>query len=199
MAVLVERENLLFIGNMRTGSTAIGQTLESQLGGRYVPADVLQINGERISKRHATIDQLVKYDLIPDPKGLLKFVFVRNPFDSLVSRWQKQRSKPRYADSVTARLQLDFPAWFDRFVTRKPPQSMHAKFVEGTDEVLRFETLAPDLDSFMQRAGVKAFEVPLINVTPDRTGNYRDYYSTETRRIVEDKYAEDLETYEYVF
>lgn len=199
MAVLVEKESLLFIGNMRTGSTAIGRTLVSQLGGRYVPEKVLNIDGVRISKRHATLDQLEKYDLIPDPNDLLKFVVVRNPYDSLVSLWKKRRSRPRYAHSRAARFQLDFPAWVEDYLGNRAPKSMHAKYVAGTDVVLRFESLSSELDAFFQRAGIKSIEIPPINVTQGREADYRNYYSTETRAIVKTTYAEDLEEYGYTF
>ena len=199
MAILVKTENLLFIGNNRTGSTAVSRALVSQLGGKYVPKKVLHIDGERISKRHATLDQLEKYGLIPDSKDLLKFVFVRNPYDSLVSYWKKHLSKPRFAFTNIARFQLQFSTWVEEDLGSKPPKSMHARFVAGTDVVLRFESLSSDLDALFQKVGIKTIEIPQTNVTQDREADYRNYYSTEARRIVKTMYFEDLERYGYTF
>jgi len=199
MAVLVKKENLLFIGNNRTGSTAVGRALVSQLGGKYVPEKVLHIDGVRISKRHATLDQLEKYGLIPDSKDLLKFVFVRNPYDSLVSYWKKNLLKPRFAHTSIARFQLQFSTWVEEYLGSKPPKSMHARFVAGTDVVLRFESLSSDLDALFQKVGIKSLEIPQTNVTKDREADYRNYYSTEARRIIKTMYFEDLERYGYTF
>lgn len=199
MAVLVDAHNLLFIGNKRTGSTAIGRALQHQLGGRYVPEKVIHIDGERISKRHATLAELERADLISNTMDLLKFVVVRNPFDSLVSMWAKRLTKPRFATSRVARLQLDFPSWIREEFEAKPASSMHQEFVKGVDVVLQYEYLSSELDTLFRQAGIAPIEIPRANTTAQRNADYQRYYLPETRSIVERVFGDDLDRFGYGF
>lgn len=201
MAVYCAEHGLLFIGNKRTGSTAVGRCLEQQLGGRYVPDKRLVLpDGSVISKRHATLEQIRRAGLIDVPlETLLKFTAVRNPFDSVVSHWAKLRFRGNRAEVWVQRDEVPFPAWVTRALGESEPASMHAEFVDGVDVILRFESLASDLNELLRSRGLPAVDLQLDNRTDDRERDYRAYYDEPSRRIVERLFREDLDRYGYVF
>lgn len=201
MAVYCPDSRLLFIGNMRTGSTAIGRGLVEHCGGAYVPAKVLHIDGERIRKRHATLSQLVSYELLDRPaEELLVFTAVRNPFDSLVSQWTKLRHRPNRSHTRAARLEWSFDRWIRHWHSGcKDGFSLHGPYVEGTDVVIRFEDLDAGLAKVLDLAGAPRFNLPKVNTTSHRDHDYRAYYTDETRGLVEEVLAEDIRTHGYTF
>lgn len=200
MAVYSEKYSLLFIGNPRTGSTAIGRGLVEHCGGRYVPETTVRRRGKTISKRHSTLDLLIRFGYLDRPQNeLIKFVAVRNPFDSLVSQWAKHRFRPRFWHTRTAREDLSFDEFLRSKIGEGKPQSMHARFVKGADEVIYFEQLGLGLHSILTMAGAPQFDLPLVNPTTERARHYRDYYSSELRALVERVHAEDLERFGYEF
>ncbi len=201
MAVYCDQSRLLFIGNKRTGSTAIGRGLVEHCGGAYVPAQVLHIDGRRISKRHATLALLVEHGLLPRPvTDMLVFTVVRNPFDSLVSKWTKLRHRPNRSGSVVAREQWSFERWIRHWHDEVPEGfSLHGPYVEGANVILHFENLDAGLEEVLDRADAPRFALPKVNTTSHREPDYRRYYTDETRRLVEEVLAEDLETHGYAF
>lgn len=200
MAVCCPDYGLLFIGNMRTASTAIEKALLEQCGGYHLPAERMTIDGELVRRRHATLPQLIRHGLLDRPReGLHAFVVVRNPFDSLVSKWSKDRHRPNRQHTRTAMLQMDFDPWIREWTGKRTADSLHDQFVEGTDEVLRFEELPEALHSVLRNAGAPEIDFPVVNDTEERQREYRAYYTAETRAMVESVYGGDLERYGYAF
>lgn len=202
MAVYCGRHSLLFIGNKRTGSTAVAQALIEQLGGQYRPPKRHRVDERTvISKRHATVRQLVLHGLLEAPiDSLLKFSTVRNPFDSLVSLWTKLRHRPNRWSSRRVLLEgVDFLPWLKKRLLQAAPHSMHDEFTDGVDVVMRFETLEEDLKAVLARAGAPAVALPLANPTTERDADYHAYYDEEARALVERVFGGDLEKYGYAF
>ena len=104
MAIICRQYGLLFIMTPRTACTAIGDLLCAHYGGEFVPAeDILDAQGFiSVQKKHSTLSELIEHKMLTpeEAKSLLKIVSVRNPFDSLVSLYFKQRLKyqPLLAD-----------------------------------------------------------------------------------------------------
>ncbi len=129
------------------------------------------------------------------------FVFsvVRNPFDRLISGWKYlKRMRDRTLLDVLRnppKSGLDY-----RHLTRpqvailRDPNSGH--LVAG--DLIRFESLQADFDRICDRLGKP--KVPLGHDNPSsRTAGYRDYFDTETRKLAEDMFADDLATFGYTF
>ena len=199
MAVLCPDYNLLFIGNIRTGSTAISKTLLAKCDGVFIPEKRCVLNGERVSKKHSTLRQLIAHDLLEQsPDTLFKFVAVRNPYDSIVSKYLKRRHREKFSRSSIQTKDVSFRDFVMRNFRDSEPQSMHAAFVDGADEVIRFEELQEGLSRVLDRAKAPEFELPVINRT-EHKDHYSDYYDDETREVVGRVYAEDLERFGYAF
>ncbi len=73
---------------------------------------------------------------------------------------------------------------FDRF-RGKGRRSLYGRYTQGVEIVLRFERLQADFDAVMRgRLGVtEDITIPNVNITPQRSGSYRDYYSAGARRL----------------
>jgi Sulfotransferase family len=201
MAVYVATHGLLFIGNKRTASTALGRELEARLGGVYVPAKRMQLaDGIEVSKRHSTLAQIAELGLIDRPlESLHKFTTVRNPFDSLVSWWAKLRFRDNRIGGWVQREEASFREWIAKRFAKAPPESMHDEFVAGCDVVLRYESLDDDLTRLLESRGIEPFKLPRTNETTERRRDWREEYDPPTRAIVERVFASDLARYEYSF
>jgi len=212
--------------NPRTACTALGTVLIDKLDGEMLPPDdILDQHGFFIvQSKHSTLGDLLKAKVITNEESnsLLKFTTVRNPFDSLVSRYEKLRSKyqplledpkswihniPGYVDNMKYCKTHSFNTWvvktylrtaIKRLLGGKP--SMHQRFADGMDAILHFETMQTDLDAFTAKATPPfKIEIPRINTTKERSANYRKYYNTLSRIIVQFALKDDLKTYGYSF
>ena len=129
------------------------------------------------------------------------FVFsaVRNPFDRLISSW-------KYLRSTRDRALLD--------CLRSPPHEGHdyRHFTRPqiailrdpesgllvTDDLIRFERLQNDFDRICDRIGKPRQPLAQLNASK-RSRTYRHYFDTETRRLAEQMFVEDIAAFDYEF
>jgi hypothetical protein len=227
MAIICRKYNLLFIMTPRTACTAIGELLREHYSGEFLPAeDILDSRGFiSVQKKHSTLAELFAHKLLTarEAKSLLKVAAVRNPFDSLVSLYFKQRLKyqplldnpsswvhrlPGYARSMRYAQKDSFNAWVFRVAYRKIFKrllglrpSMFADHTNGVDEVIRFENIEEELRKVFNQAGVDwRAQIPRVNRTDEKTDhNYRSFYSRTAALAVTMAYSYDLKTYGYRF
>jgi hypothetical protein len=227
MAIICRDYNLLFIMTPRTACTAIGELLCKHYGGQFLPAeDILDSNGRIIvQKKHSTLSELIRHKLVTpeESQSLLKITAVRNPFDSLVSVYFKQRFKyrpllrdpgswvsrsPRYGRRMKYAQRHSFNQWFFRISYRRLIRrlllgrpSMFEDYIDGMDAVLRYESLERDLKDVFRRASIpwKA-DIPVVNRTEERPNHdYRSFYSPSAAIIARFIYSHDLKRYGYKF
>src|SRR2546423_6182768 len=227
MAIICRQYGLLFIMTPRTACTAIGDLLCTYYGGEFVPSeDILDSQGFiTVQKKHSTLSELIKHKLLTPngAKSLLKIAAVRNPFDSLVSLYFKQRLKyqplladpsswvnrsvgyaghMRYAQTHTFNewvLKVSYRKLIKKFLRLRP--SMFADYTAGMDVILRYESIETDLKAAFNRARIpwKA-DLPRVNRTDERAGgDYRSLYTRVSALIVKLAYAYDLKRYGYQF
>ena len=227
MAIICRKHNLLFIMVPRTACTAIGELLLKHYDGEFVPSeDILDSAGMIVvPKKHSTLEELIENTLLAreEANRLFKVATVRNPFDSLVSLYFKQRFKyeplledrsswanqsPRYVKYMSYARRHSFNRWVFRVCYKKAVKgllgfqsSMFPEHIRGMDVVLRYESLEADLKSAFTRAGIpwKA-DIPVVNRTAERDArDYRRCYSPLARFVVGRAYADDLKAYGYRF
>jgi len=211
----------------RTACTAVGELLRTHYGGEYLPPkDIVDKHGRIcIQQKHSTLSQLIENDLLStkDAARLIKFATVRNPFDSLVSLYLKQRTKyqpllldpnswvnraPAYAKNMRYASTHSFGAWVVRKCRKQllkrvlgAPASMFIDYTDGTDAVIRYEDLVRELNAVFEKAGlpVKA-PLPRVNRTTERvSADYRTWYSRFTAAAVRLAFIEDFRRYGYRF
>ena len=137
-----------------------------------------------------------------------KFSFVRNPFCFLVSYYN---FRMRMMNGELGRVELFmneeyknscFEEWIkERFFgdPRIRPQveqlSINNKI--AVDFIGRFENLQEDFNIVCDKIGIPQQQLPHKNKTKHK--HYIEYYNEETRGIVAEKYAKDIEYFGYEF
>ncbi len=92
MALISRKHKLLFVMVPGTGCSSTGKVLKEKFGGELIPQERLCRDGKRlVDHKHSDIKQLVKYGYISaiELPLYLKFATIRNPFDTLVTNYQR--------------------------------------------------------------------------------------------------------------
>jgi hypothetical protein len=152
---------------------------------------------------HETAPEIVARVGAPAWDEAFTFTVVRNPFDRMVSWYEYSRRKKRYgaqgltfAEYVRAALRERRDGVYNgRFFMPQREWVMDGD-APIVQYVGRFENLPESFAAICRAVGVSA-ALPHANRT--RHGHYRDYYDAQTRRIVEDYYFWDLESFGYGF
>jgi hypothetical protein len=227
MAIICRKYRLLFIMTPRTACTAVGELLRQHYDGEFLPGeDILDSSGFiSVQKKHSTLSELLAHNLLTadEAKSLFKVAAVRNPFDSLVSLYFKQRLKyqplladssswvyrcPGYVESMRYAQIHSFNAWVFRLSCKRIIKrllglraSMFAEHTHGVDNVIRFESMEEDLRKAFNRAGVEwKAGIPKVNRTDERTErDYRSLYSRPAAVATTFAYSYDLKKYGYRF
>ena len=139
------------------------------------------------------------------------FTFVRNPWDRMVSVFSYARNHAVIKRAFIAEKLDTFEA-FVRCVTCEPidpvwhyrylglsianPQSDWLRGID-VDYIGRFERLNDEWDMLCRKLGIA--NEPLPHRLKSRRGEYAEYYTAETRRLVARFCAEDIDRFGYTF
>ena len=188
--ILVPDRNVMYIVIPKTGSTSVTESMWGHFKGvtAFTPEEN-HIMSE-LHDGHGTLEEIenvaksIGLDL---SKYVNKFATVRNPYNRVVS-YAAWRYPEEFAEN--SKNTLYKVLWEDGAYTR--PQSDY--YAEGI-KFLKFESLFVEYFTLAKEWGIDAS--PLI--PEDRMQDYRDYYDDTLRSIVEQKYAKDLELFNYTF
>lgn len=129
-----------------------------------------------------------------------KFTFVRNPWDKYVSAWM-------YLESTR-----DLP--FEDVVRNPPRKEDHEEDYNHmarsqleviqddkgnllVDEIFKVEEMSNALQTISEITGIPLSWVPRLRSTVH--DHYRKYYTKETKEIIADRYAKEIEMFGYEF
>lgn len=130
------------------------------------------------------------------------FCIIRNPFDLMFSWYYRTQGGPD-APGVKS-----FEEWLPYALYGPEPRHFegpYGKLFYAThlcDMVCKFETLQRDFDQVMVAAGLKPIGLRRLGQTAKKPTDplaYRDFYNGETKRIILNEYAEQLEMGDYEF
>jgi len=136
-----------------------------------------------------------------------KFAFVRNPWDRLVSSYYfyqvnlgYESFRQQYPDVVAMCERCgDFGTFIREYAMYVPDMTSHLVDDSGNisvDFVGRFERLHEDWNKVGAKIGLN---LSLPHENRSEHEHYRKYYTAETRRIVEQQFARDIELFGYSF
>lgn len=148
---------------------------------------------------HVTAAELRAAIPAADWDRLFKFAFVRNSWDWQVSLYEYVRqSKQHYHHEQVVRLTFDeYIRWrLSNDFRLQRSFVCDAKGDPILDFIGRFENLEADFSNVTARLGISA-SLGHANETDRR--DYRTYYTPETRRLVADAFAPDIELFEFEF
>ena len=153
---------------------------------------------------HSTYSQLKKrLDYIDD---YFVFAFVRNPWDRMVSQWNYMNSfanSGRYLEyKKYCTKMLESIDTFSQFLESKYVVGPCLGWVQhqnsvAVDYVGKMETMQQDFDIICDKTGIPKQQLPHKNKTNHK--HYTEYYDHETRKIVAERYAKDIELFGYEF
>ena len=163
----------------------------------------IMLSGIDVQHKHTTASRM--RELYPKEwEQYFTFTIVRNPWDWLVSRffWAK------------IRLSKSIPASFNQFINtidriREENTYLHGALdtqismlsdTEGNiivDHICKFESLSDDFDYVCDKIGKAKKILPHTHKTEHK--HYTEYYDDDTRQIVAEKYAKDIEHFGYKY
>jgi len=135
-------------------------------------------------------------------ENYFKFGFVRNPWDRVVSLYERR-------EALEFRAQMTFDQFVD-WIQYSSSTCIHSSphryqldwFVDPNGKVLadfigRFERLEQDWAFVARKLGLNE-KLPHSRANP-RSRHYTDYYTERTRQVVGEKFRVDIETFGYQF
>ncbi len=137
----------------------------------------------------------------------IKFSFLRNPYDRLVSGYRNTGWRfhyhnvtfERFVESLPERLAIS-PT--DTHNNHYKPLSYFIPKSGGRfclDFIGKIENFSDDFTSLLHNCNID-FDVNLLSVVnKSKPHHYKDYYTPHTRKIVEKIYGEDIELGQYIF
>lgn len=215
--LLSHKYKFLFVHIAKTGGTSVRAALNS-LRWRdpmyYLvwPAHkVSGLTGHKLGlkfPRHCHI--IAAKEMLPAEyfDSLLKFAFVRNPWDLQVSSFHHiQRERPQFMNGISDFN--EFMRW--KFNPERPYQyhidtslSLQSDYLvdlhgnSQMDFIGRYENLEEDFDRVCERIKVK-LALPHKRKAKDRSKDYRSYYADDTAELVARHFKRDIDMLEYSF
>ena len=146
-----------------------------------------------------------------DVSNYFKFSFVRNPWDRVLSLYlyKKRESKivgekrQYHADHYVKQTSGGFGHFVKNYLH---DQRRQIRFLKDPDKknadiccdfIGRFENFNEDFAEICRRIGLPEIDLPVTNTTKHK--HYSEYYTEQTKQIVGNYYAEDIEYFNYEF
>lgn len=184
----------IFIHIGKTGGSSIEHALDQHVS---IDSGISgEIGNTKLKgKQWTALEYAKKYP--KEYKEYFTFAFVRNPWDRTVSHyeWQILLCNPYV-------MKLDFKGHIKSRRFKGLKFSYIDNICDNKNEIMvdfvgRFETLQKDFDIVCDRIGIEHIKLPHINKINHK--HYTEYYDEETKQIVAEKYAQDIEYFGYEF
>jgi hypothetical protein len=130
-------------------------------------------------------------------KNYFKFSFVRNPWSRILSRYEWGRQLVNdMTDSSIFKSFKNYLKHIDEDDFRAFVQPQY-DYTIGCNFIGKCENLQDDFNIICDKIGIPQKELPHKNATKHK--HYTEYYDDETKEIVAEKYAKDIEYFGYEF
>ena len=193
--IVSTKKKLVYFHNPKTAGSSITRTL-APFCTKSKELEGLVMGGGWQGKFHHDGNQHQRMTLTEygEFRDYFKFSFVRNPFDIVLSFWEKSTKDRNYGTLEEFLLSNEFPG--ERALRYIQTEYLD---VNNLDYVGRYENLQQDWVYIAEKLDLP-YELPLLNERQTKQHyHYREYYTTLSRKIVEERYQKDLEVFEYEF
>lgn len=202
--MIIDARGLIFVHIQKTGGNAISTALAQN---------------PNCAEKHFLACELRELYGADKWNSYVKFAFVRNPWDRLVSWWSMiDGHRAAYTDGMPVnklfRFVLERAATFEEFLENCDDEIVDAdgrKWIyrnqldyltdasgrQMVDFIGRFETLQQDFDTIMQK--VIGGPVPLPHVNKSQHNHYTDYFTPTLAEKVAHRFERDINAFGYVF
>jgi len=212
--MISHRYKCIFVEVPKTGSTSVRRILGAAIKPHLSLSEIRRMMETNWVIRGGRKDRIMEwlYPMLPAEQrkergrgqfeSYFKFGFVRNPWDRVVSLYERN-------EAVQMQPQLSFEE-FVRWIQYSSSTCVHSSphryqldwFVDADGRMLadfvgRFERLQEDWAVIAKKLGVSE-ALPHTRANP-RSRHYTEYYTTETKGIIEEKFKVDVETFNYRF
>ena len=128
-----------------------------------------------------------------------KFSFMRNP-------WERRVSQYKYAKKMVGITNADWANQiasmsFFEFITKRNDSQLNWVSNKKNNVAVDFlgsgRNLQQEFNNICKKIGIPHIELPHINATKHK--HYTEYYDDETRSIVANRFAKDIEYFGYEF
>lgn len=210
--ILSDKYKFIFIRQQKIGGATMeknGIAVIDPHHIKFTKAEVVAAIGpSREDPNHLSIDSIEK--LVEQHKldEYFKFTFVRNPWARLLSVYCHVKKGPgrewqAFLKSQGKPFPITYKKSFKQFIKEYdnslwPNSVMSMKeFAGDVDFIGKTENLQDDFDYICDCIGAPKQDIGWINKGDHKS--YIEYYDDETREIVAQRYAEDIEMFNYEF
>lgn len=204
--IISEKTKLLFIHNQK----AAGMSIEHILLNSF--------DGIKLLERHSYAEDGIEYMGREKWNEFMSFGFVRNPWSRLVSWYTMIQETPPEGKNALWEYVHQNSNSFEEFVInctetitdvrnsyayRKSfVRPQYDYFTDNKGELAvafigRFENLQDDFNTMLDKAGLASVSLPKLN--PTRSKDYKSFYTNQTKDIVAQRFAKDIEKFNYTF
>lgn len=198
-----EERKTIFIRHQKTASTSIMSGLRLPVIGRQEHAELCKYiylkTGKKYDGNHVPLFELKNIDpkVYENKSDYFKFGFTRNPWDRLLSAWKFAFVAER-SDAYEFRIAISFRKFIKDYRDTWLGVEMNTlDFCNGCDFIGKFENLQKDFDTICDKIGISKQELSCENALNHK--HYTEYYDDDSRKIVAEKYAKDIEYFGYKF
>ena len=150
---------------------------------------------------HLTLNQIINSKLPShiNLKEYFKFTFVRNPWDKVISECFCPHIQLIFKDckTISDKIKKVYSLSTTGYGNHCRNQLAFVLADLPMDFIGKFENLQEDFNFICDRLGINHQELPIKNKSNHK--HYTEYYNDETKDIIADTYAKDIEYFGYEF
>ena len=199
--ILSDKYKFIFVRPQKIGGTSLQSAITKldKDSFRYEKDDRLKIKNilnHDLDPFHIAGDDIEKLIGKKKYNSYYKFSFTRNPWARMVSLYEYFSNQPHQPLEVKNRTFRDFLIkgnstwWAGAF-------DNHVDFIGSVDFVGKIENLQNDFDYICEKIIAPKIKLPHKNKTKHK--HYTKYYDNETKQIVAERYAKDIEYFGYKY
>jgi len=209
--IISHKYKFIFIHIRKCAGTSITRALAPMLGEHDLVLGCT-LEGEKLEKealkngglaKHSTALQIMQTIGTEIWNSYFKFTFVRNPWDLMVSHyhWALETNwddAKGYTDKI--KKLDDFEDYILSPLSNRKNCTEYISDMNGNiniDYIGKFDKLSNDFHAVCQRIGLPILKLGACNTT--KHFQYKKYYNPLTRDLIKDRFARDIQYFDFKF